>query len=86
MFAVPLVVGTRFGKAPGLLLKIACVAGIGVTLLSIGFSLVPVVEVKSPWLFAMKVSLTAIVANGVGAGIYWRGSSVRKRKAALLVA
>lgn len=85
MFAVPLAVGTRFGKAPGLLLKIACVCGIGVTLLSIGFSLVPVVEVKSPWLFAVKVSLTALVANAVGAGIYWRGSKIKKSEAALQV-
>ncbi len=80
MFAVPLVAGTRFGKRPGLLLRVACVAGIGVTLLSMGFSLVPVVDVPRPWVFAVKVTLTALAANAAGAGIYWRGSRVKARE------
>jgi amino acid transporter len=83
MFAVPLVVGSRFGKAPGILLKAACCCGIFVTLLSIAFSLVPVVEVSQPWLFAVKVTLTALAANLVGVGIYWRGSRIKAKDEAL---
>lgn len=79
MFFVPLVVGSRFGKPPGLLLKIACCCGIFVTLLSIAFSLVPVVAVASAWFFALKVLLTVVAANLVGAAVYWRGSLVQAR-------
>ena len=74
MFAVPLVTGTRFGKRPALLLRAACLAGIAVTVLSVVMGLIPVVEVAKPWIFALKVMLTALAANLVGAGIYWRGS------------
>jgi amino acid transporter len=80
MFAVPLVAGSRFGKPPGWLLKIACCSGIFVTLLSVVFSLVPVVEVRSPWVFAVKVSLTALAANLVGGAIYWRGNRIKRRE------
>jgi amino acid transporter len=84
MFAVPLVVGSRFGKRPGWLLKIACCCGISVTLLSIAFSLVPVVAVASAWTFALKVTLTAMAANLVGAGIYWRGNRAKVREESLV--
>jgi len=77
MFAVPLVAGSRFGAPPGWLLKIACCCGIFVTLLGIAFSLVPVVQVASAWVFALKVTLTALVANLVGAAIYWRGNRIK---------
>jgi amino acid transporter len=80
MFAVPLVVGSRFGKPPGWLLKIACCSGIFVTLLSVVFSLVPVVEVASPWLFAVKMSLTAMAVNLAGGAIYWRGNRIKRRE------
>ncbi len=80
MFAVPLVVGSRFGEPPGWLLKIACCSGIFITLLSVAFSLVPVVDVASPWIFAVKVSLTALMVNLVGGAIYWRGSRMKQRE------
>lgn len=41
---------------------------------SIIFSLVPNVEVVSLWLFALKVGITAVGINLIGAAIYWRGS------------
>jgi len=83
MFAVPLVVGSRFGKPPGTVLKFACCCGIFVTLLSIAFSLVPVVQVAQPWLFALKITLTALAVNLLGVGIYMRGSRIKARQEAL---
>ncbi len=80
MFAVPLVTGSRFGKPAGVFLKLACCSGIFITLLSIVFSLMPVVEVASPWLFALKVTLTAIAVNLVGGAIYWRGNRLKLRE------
>ena len=81
MFAVPLVAGTRFGPRPGLLLRTACVAGILVTVLSIVFALIPVVDVNSSWLFALKIGLTTVAAYLVGAALYWRGRRIETRSA-----
>lgn len=80
MFTVPLVTGSRFGKPAGILLKLACCSGIFITLLSIVFSLVPVVEVPSPWIFALKVGLTALAVNLVGGAIYYRGNRLKLRE------
>lgn len=83
MFAVPVLVGTRFSRRPDLraplLLRLACLAGAGVTLLSMALNLVPIVDVAQPWTFALKVGLSAVLINLIGGLIYWRGS----RRAAL---
>jgi amino acid transporter len=79
MFSVPLLVGTRFSLRrdlrPSWLLRAACVCGALVTMLSIIFNLVPIVDVASPWLFGLKVGIAALSINLLGAAIYWRGSS-----------
>jgi hypothetical protein len=84
MFAVPLLVGTRFSKRPdlkpGLLLRAACICGALVTLLSMTFNLVPIVEVASPWLFALKVGGAVVAINLLAAAIYWRGTRVAGRR------
>ena len=78
MFAVPLVVGARSGvpsdHRPSVVLRIACLSGIAITLLSMAFNLVPIVDVPHPWLFGVKVALTGLGVNLIGAGIYWRGT------------
>jgi hypothetical protein len=83
MFAVPLLVGTRLSLRPDLrppaLLRAACVCGASVTLLSIIFNLVPIVDVARPWVFAIKVGLTVAGINLIGAAIYWRGTRVQVR-------
>jgi hypothetical protein len=38
------------------------------------FNLVPIVEVANPWIFGVKVGLTGLAINSVGAVIYWRGT------------
>ncbi len=85
MFAVPLVVGTRFSPRPdlrpGLVLRLACVSAIAVTLASIGFALIPVVPVGNAALFAAKVALPMILINALGIYLYWRGA---RRKEGLL--
>jgi amino acid transporter len=74
MFAIPLGVGSRFGEAPSGWLKLAAVSGLGMTLLAVGFQLLPIVDVANKWLFAAKVSGTATLLNVVGMVIYWRGT------------
>ena len=78
MFAVPLLAGTRFSRRPdlkpGLLLRVACLAGASMTILSMIFNLVPIVDVASKWGFALKVGGAAVAINLLAAAIYWRGS------------
>jgi amino acid transporter len=74
MFAIPLVVGGRFGARAGFWLKAASVSGLLVTLLAMGFNLLPIVEVASRWMFAAKVMGTALALNAVGVAIYWNGT------------
>jgi amino acid transporter len=74
LFAIPLFVGSRFGTKPGSWLKLAALSGLGMTLLAIGFQLLPITDVSNVWAFAAKVSGTALLLNSVGLGIYLRGT------------
>jgi len=78
MFAVPLLLGTRFSLRPDirtpLAVRLACLCGASVTVLSMVFNLVPIVEVKSPWMFGLKVGSATILLNLLGALVYWTGS------------
>jgi hypothetical protein len=82
MFAVPLLVGTRFSLRPDLkptvFLRAACISGAVVTLLSMIFNLVPIVDVARPWLFALKVGGAVVGINLVATAIYWRGSRTNR--------
>jgi amino acid transporter len=75
MFAVPLAAGARYGARPGVLLCIGCIAGAAVTLLSMIFSLIPIVDVRDAKVFALKVGLTALALNLVGVALYCRAAT-----------
>jgi amino acid transporter len=74
MFAIPLLVGDRFGVRAGPWMKVAAVSGLVVTLLAMGFLVLPIVGVASKWLFAAKVALPALVLNLAGIAIYRSGT------------
>jgi amino acid transporter len=74
MFAIPLVVGGRFGTRAGFWLKLAAVSGFAVTALSMGFNVVPIVDVASKWMFAAKIAGASLALNLVGVAIYWNGT------------
>lgn len=83
MFAVPLLLGTRFShqrdlRAPGWV-RVACVCGGAVTLLSMVFNLVPIVPVSDPQGFALKVAFSAVAINLIGAVLFWKGSRAPTR-------
>ena len=77
MFAIPLVVGDRFGVRAGFWLKVAAWSGLIVTALAMVFYLLPIVDVVNKWLFAAKVGGTAVALNMVGVAIYWNGTKNR---------
>ena len=78
MFAVPLLLGTRFSLRPDirapLAVRLACLCGASVTLLAMIFNLVPIVDVTSPGMFALKVGGVTILLNILGGLVYWTGS------------
>lgn len=77
LFAIPLVAAGRFALRPGPWLKVAGVSGLLITVLSMLFNLLPIVDVSSTWMFAVKVVVSAVVLNLIGAGIYWWGTRNR---------
>jgi hypothetical protein len=79
MFLIPLVVGSRFGKPPGMGLKIASLSGFLVTLVATILSVFPIVDVKSPLVFAEKIIGTAVAINLAGALVFW---SARRKTSA----
>jgi amino acid transporter len=86
MFAIPL----ADRAAPGWL-KAASVSGFTMTLLFVVLSVLPIIRVGSPVVFALKISTVIVLANAIGAAIFLakrrmftpapdgdvRGSSVR---------
>jgi len=79
LFAIPLFGMKAFGVRAPLWLKLACASGFLVTVIYIGFTIVPIIKVGSPLLFASKIIGTVVIANVVGIGIYVWG---KRRSAA----
>jgi amino acid transporter len=78
MFAIPLFGAATLRKGAPLWLRIAAIAGMVTSLLAIFFTVFPIIDVPSPFLFALKIIAVTAVANGIGLGIYFLG---RKRAA-----
>ena len=76
LFAIPLFGTKALGVRAPWWLKIACASGFIVTLIFIGFSVLPITEVGNSLAFALKVSGTVLIVNAVGVTIY----VLRKRK------
>ena len=73
LFAVPLFGMKAFGVRTPMWLKIACASGFIVTVIYIGFTVVPIIEVGSRITFAAKIISTVLVANIVGIVLYKLG-------------
>ena len=63
-------------------IRIAALAAFSVALAALVFQIVPVGDVSSSALFAVKVAVTICAANGLGAFLYWRGTRRLQRVAA----
>ena len=76
MFAIP-IVGARAMRPPGWVV-LAATSGFLTTLLFVGLSILPIVQVDSRLLFAVKLSAVVLVANAIGAAIFVakRGRSI----------
>ncbi len=74
LFAVPLFGLKRFGIRAPWWLKLACASGFIVSLIYIGFTIVPIISVESRVAFAAKIIGTVVIANVIGVGIFLLGS------------
>jgi amino acid transporter len=81
LFAIPLFGMRAFGVRAPWWLQIACASGLLVSLLYIGFTIVPIIAVGSRLAFALKIVAVVIIANALGFGIFALGHS-RSRLAA----
>ena len=70
LFAIPLVAIKRFGVSAPLWLKVAAVSGLVVSVIGCIFSLIPITDVDSPWLFAIKIIVVVVAANAIGVVLY----------------
>jgi amino acid transporter len=59
---------------PGIAVRLAAFLALLVSLLGFIFQLLPLGEVASPWLFALKVAVAICATNSLGAWLYWRGT------------
>jgi amino acid transporter len=73
MFAIPLFGARALRKGAPLWLRIAAVAGMITCLLAIFFTVFPIIDVPSPFLFALKIVGVAVVANAIGVTIFLVG-------------
>lgn len=74
LFAVPIFGLRTSGEKKPWWLILAAVFGLLMTLLYVALSVVPIIQVESRLLFALKIGGLILVANAIGFGIYWLGS------------
>lgn len=71
MFAIPLFGAASLRREAPLWLKISAACGMLVSLLAIGFTVFPIIDVPNVGLFAVKVIVVSLLANAIGAAIFW---------------
>ena len=78
LFAIPLFGLRGVQPRPPLWLKICALSGLLMTVLYLAVSVVPIIQVESRMMFAVKISGLILVTNAVGLGIYWAGRRRRE--------
>jgi amino acid transporter len=81
LFLIPLFGLKAFGVRVPWWLKIACASGVLVSLLYIGFTIVPIISVGSRLSFALKIISVVVIANAIGVAIFALGRSRADRAA-----
>ncbi len=77
MFAIPLFARTKKKIGAGMWLRVMAASGMLVTLLFVALSVLPVIEVKSTWVYSLKIVGVVVGVNLVGWGIYQTGRKKR---------
>jgi amino acid transporter len=80
LFAIPIFAARRIGLRAPLWLRVASASGLLVSLLYVGLTVFPIVEVESPLAFAAKLVGVTVLFNLAGAALFRLGK--RRRRAA----
>lgn len=70
LFAIPIVAMKRFGARAPWWLKIAAALGFVASVVGAFYTVFPIIEVQSRFLFAAKIIVVVVIANVIGAAIY----------------
>jgi len=70
LFAIPIIAMRRFGSHAPWWLKFAAVLGFIASVTGAFYTIFPIIEVQSRFLFAAKIIGVVVIANAVGVGIY----------------
>src|SRR3989441_5162380 len=70
LFAIPIVAMKRFGAKAPWWLKAAAALGFLMSVVGAFFTVFPIIDVESRFLFAAKIIAVVIVANAIGAALY----------------
>src|SRR2546423_2295656 len=70
LFAIPLIAIKRFGVKTPLWLKVASASGFIASVTGAFYTVFPIIEVESRFLFAAKIIVVVLIANAIGATIY----------------
>src|SRR5438874_6236657 len=70
LFAIPIVAMKRFGATAPWWLKAAAILGFLMSVIGAFFTVFPIIDVQSRFLFAAKIIAVVIAANAIGAAIY----------------
>jgi amino acid transporter len=81
LFAIPLIAIKRFGVSPPLWLKIAAASGFIVSVIAGFYTMIPITTVEHPGMFAAKIIVVVVVANGIGIVLYFLGRKRAERSA-----
>jgi amino acid transporter len=80
MFAIPLLGLKGINPRPPLWLKACALSGLLMTVLYVGLSIVPIIEVESRSMFAVKISGLIVITNCLGLGIYLAADRRRRTR------
>jgi amino acid transporter len=83
LFAIPLTGAAAIRSGAPIWLRVSAICGVAVSLLSIFFTVYPIIDVPSPLIFGAKIAGVTIIANALGVGIYFIGQR-RRRSATIL--
>jgi glutamate:GABA antiporter len=73
LFAIPLLARKDTGIRPALWLRLAAASGFVLTLLFVLLSVLPIIDVQSPWEYALKTVAVILGANILGFALYRMG-------------
>jgi amino acid transporter len=79
LFAIPIFSPRMRGLRPSLWVRVASASGLVVTLMFVGLSIFPVIDVDSSWRYSVKIAGVVLGANLLGLVIYRAGQRKRMK-------